>query len=142
MNTLLLNQAFYLAFVLYRYNYGRLVVFLGLLNSNLQQSISYGDGERETLTLKFTIPIFRRMGHTKYAYMQVKRQIMLQSIFSEALAYEYKHNTTKIVKLIADAIYQNYRRKRKDFIIIHNCRRLSIYSGLYLNLGPSEETYN
>ena len=79
---------------LFRYNYGRLVIFLGLLNKNLETAIKYGDGDRETLTLKFTIPVFRRMGHSKYAYMQVKRQIMLQSIFTEALAYEYIHNTT------------------------------------------------
>ena len=78
----------------FRYNYGRLVVFLGLLNHNLIKSIAYGDGDRETLCLKFCAPIFRRLGHTKYAYMIVKRMIMLKSILSEADAYEYINSTT------------------------------------------------
>jgi hypothetical protein len=35
-----------------------MVIFLGLLNRKFtEQAVSYGDGERETLTLKFTIPI-------------------------------------------------------------------------------------
>ncbi|KAL5252834.1 hypothetical protein ACHWQZ_G015565 [Mnemiopsis leidyi] len=94
-----------------RYNYGRLIIFLGLLNKNLALAISYGDGERETLTLKFTIPIFRRMGHTKYSYMQVKRQIMLQSVFSEAVAFEYRHNTT-----IGIGVGEG-KRKANDYVL-------------------------
>jgi hypothetical protein len=70
------------------------VIFLGLLNHNLIKAISYGDGDRETLTLKFCVPVFRMLGHTKYTFMLVKRMIMLESILSEADAFEYKHNST------------------------------------------------
>ena len=70
------------------------MIYLGLLFANLEKSISYGDGERETLCLKLTIPIFRQMGRTKYAYSMIRRVVMLKSLLSEAEAYEYRHNTT------------------------------------------------
>ena len=78
----------------FRFNYGRLVVYLGLLLSNLEKAISYGDGDRETSCLKLTIPIFRRMGRTKYAQSMLRRVVMIKSVLSEADAYEYRHNTT------------------------------------------------
>ena len=56
--------------------------------------ISYGDGERETLCLKLTIPVFRQMGRTKYTHSMVRRVVMRKSLLSEAEAYEYRHNTT------------------------------------------------
>ena len=77
-----------------RFNYGRLVIYLGVLFSLLENAISYGDGNRESLCLKLTIPIFRRMGRTKYAQSMVRRVVILKSVLTEADAYEYRHNTT------------------------------------------------
>ena len=81
-------------FPISRYNYGRLVIFLGLLNHNLIRAISYGDAERESLCLKFCTPVFRKLGHHKYAFLLVRRMIMLKSILSKADAYEYERNST------------------------------------------------
>ena len=78
----------------HRFNYGRQVIYLGLLFFNLSKAIEYGDGERETLCLKFATSIFRSLGHHKYSYLMVKRQIQLLSVFSEAEAYEFINNTT------------------------------------------------
>ncbi|XP_063684324.1 uncharacterized protein LOC134818601 isoform X2 [Bolinopsis microptera] len=95
------------------FNYGRLVIYLGLLFTNLEKSISYGDGERETLCLKLTIPIFRRMGRTKYAHSMVRRVVMLKSLLSEAEAYEYRHNTTvETMSTTANALAYLYTIKK------------------------------
>ena len=92
--SILIVQKFNVPLYFFRFNYGRLVIYLGLLFSNLEKAISYGDGDRESLCLKLTIPIFRRMGRTKYAQSMVGRVVMIKSVLSEADSYEYRHNTT------------------------------------------------